>query len=61
MGKIFNNYTSNKRLKSKIYKEVKKSNIKKMNNPIKNKTDLNREFFKEEIQIAKKQLNGQHS
>ena len=43
--KIFTNPTSGRRLISKIYKELKKLVIKRINNPIKNwSTDLNKEL-----------------
>jgi hypothetical protein len=57
--KISTKSTSDRRLKSKIYKELKKLDINKPNNPIKNwDTDLNREFSTEEAEMAEKQLNG---
>jgi hypothetical protein len=53
--KMFASYTSDKRLKTRIYKELKKLNSPQINNPIKNWTsELNRTFSKEELQMAKK-------
>jgi hypothetical protein len=48
---------------SKIYKEFKKLDTKKTNNPIKTQgTDIKTEFSKEETQMAKKHLkNVQHA
>jgi hypothetical protein len=55
VGKIFASYTSDKRLITIIYRELKKLNSPKINEPIKKwATELNRTFSKEEIQMSKK-------
>jgi hypothetical protein len=55
--KIFANYTSDKELITRIYKELKKLNSPKISEPIKKwATELNRTFSKEEVQIAKKHM-----
>jgi hypothetical protein len=52
--KIFIGYTSHIGLITKIYRELKKINCPKINEPIKKwATELNRTFSKEEIQMAK--------
>jgi hypothetical protein len=55
--KIFANYTSDKGLIARIYRELKKLNSSKINEPIKKwGTELNRTFSKEEIPMAKKHM-----
>jgi hypothetical protein len=52
--KIFASYTSDKQRITRIYREVKKLNSPKINEPIKKwATELNKTFSKEEIQMAK--------
>ena len=49
LGKIFSNPTSDRRLISNIYKELKKLDSREPNNPIKKwGTELNKEFSTEE-------------
>jgi single-stranded DNA-specific DHH superfamily exonuclease len=53
--KIFASYTSDKGLITRIYRELKKPNSPKINEPIKKwASELNRTFSKKEIQMAKK-------
>jgi hypothetical protein len=57
VGEIFASYTSDKGLITRIYREFKKLNSPKINEPIKKwATELNRTFTKEEIQMAKKHM-----
>jgi hypothetical protein len=55
--KIFASYTSDKGLITRIYKELKKLNSPKINEPIKKwATEPNTTFSKEVIQMAKKYM-----
>jgi hypothetical protein len=55
--KIFASYTSDKGLITRTYRELKKLNSTKINEPIKKwESELNRTFSKEEILMAKKHM-----
>jgi hypothetical protein len=55
--KIFASYTSYKGLITIIYRELKKLNSPKVNEPIKKwATELNRTFSKKEVEMAKKHM-----
>lgn len=57
MGKTLAKHVSDKSLVSRIHKKLLQLNSKKINTPLKKWVqDLNRDFFKEDIQRADKQM-----
>jgi hypothetical protein len=59
--KMFASYTPGKRLITKIYRELKKLNSPKINEPKKKwVTEPNRTFSKEEIKMARKHMKNAH-
>jgi hypothetical protein len=51
--KIFASYTSDKRLITRRYRELKKLNFPKVNEPMKKwRKELNRDFSKEEVRMT---------
>jgi hypothetical protein len=59
--KIFASYTSDKGLITKIYRNLKKLNSPKINEPMRKwATELNRTFSKEEVKWPKKNMKKYH-
>jgi hypothetical protein len=57
MGENLCRYTSDKGLTTRIYRELKKLNSSKINDPVKKwATELNRTFSKKAVQMAKKHM-----
>jgi hypothetical protein len=60
--KIFASYTSDKGLITRIYRELRKLNSSKINEPIKKQAiELNRTFPKEEVKMAKRKHTHSHT
>jgi uridine kinase len=60
-GNIFVSYTSDKRLITRIYRELKKLNSPKISETIKKwASELNRTFSKEHFQMAIKHMKKAH-
>jgi hypothetical protein len=59
--KIFASYTSDKELITRIYRELKTLTPQRIKNPL-NKwaNELNRQFSKEQVQMANKYMNAQY-
>jgi hypothetical protein len=56
--KIFASYTSNKGLRTRIYRELKKLHCPKISDPMKKwLNEVNRAFSKEEVQMEKKKAH----
>ena len=56
-NKIIANKTTDKRLVSKIHKQLRQLDTRKINNPIKKLAkDINRQFSKEDIEMANKYM-----
>jgi hypothetical protein len=59
--KIIASYSSDKRMITRIHRELKKLNSPKVNEPIKKwATELNRTFSKGEVQMAEKHMKNAH-
>jgi hypothetical protein len=57
MENVFDSYSSNKGLITRIYRELKKLNSQRINKPMKKwEHELNRQFSKEEVQMTNKYM-----